>query len=46
LEFFNAKKLKEIFYYCSEFELNIIRFKFPELTKLSLGFPLRITGVN
>ena len=43
---FNAKILKEIFYYYSKFELNIIRFKFPELPEFSLGVPLRITDVN
>jgi len=40
---FLTPKLKEIFDYCSECELNIIRFEFPEF---SLGVPLRITDVN
>jgi len=44
--FLTPNKLKEIFDYCSEWELNIIRFKFPELQEFALGVPLRITDVN
>ena len=44
--FLTPNKLKEIFDYCSEFELTTIQFEFPEFPEFSLGVPLRITDVN
>ena len=45
----NAKQLKEIFDYCSNRELNIFRFRFPELPEfnnLSFEVSLRIADDN
>ena len=39
-------KLKEIFEYCSEWELNIIRLKSLDLPTFNLGVSLRKTDVN
>jgi len=45
-KFLTPNKLKEIFEYCSECELNIIRLKPLELSTFNLGVPLRKTDVN
>ena len=46
LDIDNAKKIKEIFEYCSEWELIIIRLKSLELPTFNLGGSLRKTDVN
>ena len=45
-KFLTQNKLKEIFEYCSEGELNIIRLKSLDLPTFNLGVSLRKTEVN
>ena len=46
LKFLTSNKLKEIFEYCSEWELNMIRLKSLGLPTFNLGVPLRKNDVN
>ena len=45
-KFLTSNKLKEIFEYCSEWELNMIRLKSLEMPTFNLDVPLRKNDVN